>query len=75
MISTGLANGTIDAAHVASTDFAKEAIDPAKPAPARIALAVHVKGKTSYSSIWLTLADKPYTGIVQLAGKPVAKPG
>ena len=72
VISTGIANGTIDAAHVASTDFAKDALDPGKPAPARIALAVQVKGKTSYSSIWLTLADKPYTGIAQLAGKPVA---
>ncbi|MBI5940847.1 MAG: phosphate/phosphite/phosphonate ABC transporter substrate-binding protein [Caulobacterales bacterium] len=72
VISTGLTNGTIDAAHVASTDFAKEAIDPAKPAPAHIALAVQVKGKTSYSSVWLTLADKPYSGIAQLAGKPVA---
>ena len=72
VISTGLANGTIDAAHVASTDFAKEAIDPAKPGSARVALAVQVHGKTTYNSIWLTLADKPYTGIAQLAGKPVA---
>lgn len=72
VISTGLANGTIDAAHVASTDFAKEALDPGRPAPARIALAVQVKGRTSYSSVWLTLADKPYSGIAQLAGKPVA---
>jgi phosphate/phosphite/phosphonate ABC transporter binding protein len=72
VISTGLANGTIDAAHIAATDFAKEVINPEKPALARIALAVQVKGKTSYSSIWLTLADKPYTSIAQLAGKPVA---
>jgi phosphate/phosphite/phosphonate ABC transporter binding protein len=72
VISTGLANGTIDAAHVASTDIAKESLDPTKPAPARVALAVQLHGKTSYSSIWLTLADKPYTGIAQLAGKPVA---
>ena len=72
VISTGIANGTIDAAHVASTDFAKDAMDPGKPAAARIALAVQVKGKTTYSSIWLTLADKPYAGIADLAGKPVA---
>ena len=72
VISTGIANGTIDAAHVASTDFAKDAIDPAKPGPARIALAVQVKGATSYRSIWLTLANKPYAGVADLAGKPVA---
>ena len=72
VISTGLANGTIDAAHLASTDLAKESLDPAKPAAARIALAVQIKGKTSYSSIWLALADKPYTAVAQLAGKPVA---
>lgn len=72
VISTGLANGTIDAAHVASTDLAKEAPEAGKPAPARIALAVQVKGKTSYSSVWLTLADKPYAAVKELAGKPVA---
>lgn len=72
VISTGLANGTIDAAHVAASDFAKDAMDPAAPAAARIALAVQVKGRTTYSSIWLTLADKPYAGVAQLAGKPVA---
>ena len=72
VISTGLANGTIDAAHVAATDFAKEAGDPSRPAPARIALAVQLKGRTSYDSLWLTRADKPYAGIAQLAGRPVA---
>ncbi len=72
VIATGLANGTIDAAHVASTDFAKEALNPAAPSAARIALAVQVKGQTSYRSIWLTRAGKPYSGIAQLAGKPVA---
>lgn len=72
VIATGIANGTIDAAHVASTDFAKEAMDPAKPGNARIALAVQLKGKTSYSSIWLTRSDKPYADVAALAGKPVA---
>jgi len=72
VISTGISNGTIDAAHVASTDFAKEAVDPGKAPPARVALAVQVKGKTSYSSVWLTLTAKPYSGIKDLAGKPVA---
>jgi phosphate/phosphite/phosphonate ABC transporter binding protein len=72
VISTGLANGTIDAAHVAATDIAKESMDFARTAPSRIALAVQVQGRTSYSSVWLTLADKPYTGIAQLAGRPVA---
>ncbi len=72
VISTGIANGTIDAAHVAATDVAKESLDPGRPAPARIALAVQVKGMTSYRSVWLTLADKPYAQVAQLAGKPVA---
>ena len=72
VISTGLANGTIDAAHVASTDAAKDAMDPAQPGPSRIALAVQVKGQTSYRSVWLTLADKPYASIADLSGKPVA---
>lgn len=72
VIATGIANGTIDAAHVASTDFAKESPTPGAQAPARIALAVQVKGQTSYSSVWLTLAEKPYAGIKDLAGKPVA---
>lgn len=72
VIATGIANGTIDAAHVASTDFAKESPQAGQAGPARIALAVQVKGQTSYSSVWLTLADKPYAAVKDLAGKPVA---
>lgn len=72
VIATGIGNGTIDAAHVASTDFAKESPDPTKAAPARIALAVQIKGQTSYQSVWLTQAGRPYASIADLAGKPVA---
>jgi phosphate/phosphite/phosphonate ABC transporter binding protein len=72
VISAGLANGTIDAAHVASTDLAKESPDPAKPGSAIALLAVEIKGKTTYSSVWLTLADKPYQSIADLRGKPAA---
>jgi phosphonate transport system substrate-binding protein len=72
VISTGFANGTIDAAHIASTDLAKDSPDPARPGPARIARVVQVGGKTSYSSIWLATAGKPYREVADLAGKPVA---
>jgi len=70
IISTGFANGTIDASHLSATDFAKDAMSG--DGPARIARAVQVGGLTTYSSVWVTLSDKPYTSVRDLASRPVA---
>ncbi len=72
VITEGLANGTIDAAHLASTDLAKLAPDAAATGPATLLLAVEVNGKTTYSSVWLGLKDQPFDGVASLKGQRVA---
>ncbi|MCS6969565.1 MAG: PhnD/SsuA/transferrin family substrate-binding protein [Planctomycetes bacterium] len=71
VIATGFSNGTIDAAHLSATDLARELDKDAEPV-AQARLAVLVKGRTWYESVWLCRADRPYRSIADLAGKPVA---
>lgn len=70
VIATGLANGTVDAAHLAATDLARAA--DAGPAAARAVLAVSIHGRTVYESLWLCRIDRPYRDIEDLRGRPVA---
>lgn len=72
VITEGLANGTIDAAHVASTDLAKMIPDAATAGAATLLLAVEVNGKTTYSSIWLGMKDQAFAGVESLKGQRVA---
>lgn len=69
VIVEGFANGTIDLGYLSATDLARAR----KVGGARLLLAGEFPGGLrSYRSYWLTLADRPYTGIAQLRGKPVA---
>ena len=68
VINEGLANGTIDCGWLSATDVAKLP----EPRAAGVLLAAQVKGATTYRSVWLSLADKPYASIADLRGKPVA---
>jgi phosphonate transport system substrate-binding protein len=69
VIVEGFANGTIDLGYLSATDLARAR----KVGGARLLLAGEFPGGLrSYRSYWLTLADRPYTDIAQLRGKPVA---
>ncbi len=68
VIIEGLANGTIDVGYLSATDL----INARKAKAASLLLAGEIDGKTSYTSYWLTLKDKPYKDISDLKGHPVA---
>jgi phosphonate transport system substrate-binding protein len=69
VIIEGFANGTIDLGYLSATDLARAR----KVGGARLLLAGEFPdGLRSYRSYWLTLADRPYTDVAQLRGKPVA---
>ena len=67
-IIEGLANGTIDVGYLSATDMR----NARQAKAAGLLLAGEIKGKTSYSSYWVTLKDKPYANIEDLRGRPVA---
>ena len=61
-------NGTLDIGYLSSTDAARN-LDEA----AASILLIHLKnGQPHYNSIWLSLKDKEYDSVDDLAGKPVA---
>lgn len=69
VIVEGFANGTVDLGYLSATDLARAR----KVGGARLLLAGEFPdGQRSYRSYWLTLADRPYTDVAQLRGKPVA---
>lgn len=69
VILEGFANGTVDLGYLSATDLARAR----KVGGARLLLAGEFPdGRRSYRSYWLALADRPYTEIAQLRGKPVA---
>ncbi len=68
VITEGMANGTVDAGWLASTDVAKLKA----PRTAQILLASVIKGKTTYESMWLVRADAPFQSIADMKGKSVA---
>ena len=67
VVEQGLANGTIDVAFVSSTSLARYAAD----GTADLLLAVEQDGATTYESLWVSLAGKPYTSIADLRGRAV----
>jgi phosphonate transport system substrate-binding protein len=68
VIFEGMANGTLDAAFVGSSEF----VAAEKLKAAEVLLATEINGKNSYQSYWVCLKEKPYKGIVDLKGKSVA---
>jgi phosphonate transport system substrate-binding protein len=68
VLNEGMANGTIDLGWLSATDVAKL---PA-PRPVAVLLVAQLKGRTTYDSVWLARADRPYTSIADLKDKPVA---
>lgn len=68
VIMEGFRNGTVDVAYLSST-LAAQATDGDI---ADILVAGELDGETHYSSYWLALADKPYSSVEELRGKPVA---
>lgn len=61
-------NGTLDLGYLSSTDAARN-LDQNTAS----ILLIHLKnGKPHYQSVWLSLKEKPYQSISELAGKPVA---
>jgi len=61
-------NGTLDLGYLSSTDAARNLDQNTADI-----LLIHLKnGKPHYQSVWLSLKEKPYQSISELAGKPVA---
>ncbi|NER00492.1 MAG: phosphate/phosphite/phosphonate ABC transporter substrate-binding protein [Cyanothece sp. SIO2G6] len=67
VVEQGLANGTIDLAFVSSTSLARYSKDKL----ADLLLVVEQDGDTTYESLWVSLADKPYSSVQDLKGKAV----
>lgn len=68
VIIEGLANGTIDLGYLSATDM----LNARKAKAGSLLLAGEIDGKTSYTSYWVTLKEKPYKDITELKGRPVA---
>jgi phosphonate transport system substrate-binding protein len=68
VIIEGLANGSIDLGWLSATDMVRAREADA----AELLLVGEINGKREYSSLWLCLAEKPYSSIEDLRGKPVA---
>jgi phosphonate transport system substrate-binding protein len=68
VIIEGLSNGSIDAGYLSATDL----VHARKAGAASLLLAGEIAGKREYTSYWLGLAEKPYTRIEDLRGKPIA---
>lgn len=68
VILEGFANGTIDVGYISATEMT-HARDSES---ASLLLAGEIDGKTSYTSYWVSLKDKPYTSVKDLQDKPVA---
>jgi len=61
-------NGTLDLGYLSSTDAARNLDQDTASI-----LLIHLKNeKPHYQSVWLSLSEKPYQSISELAGKPVA---
>ena len=68
VIKAGFGNGTIDFGYLSSTGAA-QAINEGV---ADILLVGEINGKPHYMSYWIALKEKPYEGIEDLRGKPIA---
>ena len=65
VINEGFSNGTIDIGYLSANDLINAG-------DAETLLVGEINGKTTYKSYWLALKDKPYDGIEDLKGKPIA---
>ena len=68
VIAAGFGNGTIDLGYLSSTG----AVRAIKEGVAEVLLVGEIRGKPHYMSYWITLKGKPYNGIEDLRGKPIA---
>ena len=68
VIIEGLANGTVDIGYLSATDL----LNARKARAGSLLLAGEIDGRTSYTSYWVTLKEKPYKSIEELKGRPVA---
>jgi phosphonate transport system substrate-binding protein len=68
VITEGLKNGTIDIAHVSATEM----VTIRDAGAGDLLLVGERDGLASYKSYWVSLAEKPYTSVEDLRGKPIA---
>jgi phosphonate transport system substrate-binding protein len=68
VIIESLANGSIDLGWLSATDM----VHAHQADAADLLLVGEIDGKREYSSLWLCLAEKPYSSLEDLRGKPVA---
>jgi phosphonate transport system substrate-binding protein len=68
VIVEGLSNGSIDLGYLSATDM----VNARKTHAADVLLVGEIDGKRHYESLWIALADKPYSSIADLRGKPIA---
>jgi phosphonate transport system substrate-binding protein len=68
VIIESLANGSIDLGWLSATDM----VHAREADAADLLLVGEIDGKREYSSLWLCLAEKPYSSLEDLRGKPVA---
>ncbi len=71
VILEGMANGTVDLGYLSATDM----INARKKNIADILLAGEIEGNNWYKSYWVALKEKPYDGVDDLRGKPIAFSG
>ena len=71
VILEGMANGTVDLGYLSATDM----INARKKNIADILLAGEIEGNNWYKSYWVSLKEKPYDGVDDLRGKPIAFSG
>jgi phosphonate transport system substrate-binding protein len=68
VIVEGLSNGSIDLGYLSATDM----VNARKTHAADMLLVGEIDGERHYESLWIALADKPYSSIADLRGKPIA---
>jgi phosphonate transport system substrate-binding protein len=71
VILEGMANGTVDLGYLSATDM----INARNKNIAEILLAGEIEGNNWYKSYWVSLKEKPYDGVADLRGKPIAFSG
>ena len=71
VILEGMANGTVDLGYLSATDM----INARRKNIADILLAGEIDGNNWYRSYWVSLKEKPYDGVDDLRGKPIAFSG
>jgi phosphonate transport system substrate-binding protein len=68
VILEGFTNGTIDLGYISATEM----VHAKSTDSATLLLAGEIDGKTSYSSYWVSLSEKPYESVKDLEGRRVA---